>query len=137
MKRSFIAIISIILAVACSNKEDIISKSDLLLNDTIALKYNIEYTNKANNITLLLDSITDSRCPNGVYCVWEGNASVYLNVTVEKQSALVKLHTHVSFVNDTSIKGYNFNFIDIAPYPEFQVTTNPDDYEAAILITKD
>ena len=91
---------------------------ELILNDTLELRYGELYCNSKFEIRLAVDSIQDSRCPKGMYCIWEGNGRVKINLLHDGLIASFWLNTHANFLQDTLIHGLRYELIDLLPYPE-------------------
>ena len=92
---------------------------ELRFNDTIDLKYSELYCNPDYEIRLSFDSLSDSRCPIGVVCFWEGNASFRLIVKSDSiESSSFKLNTNAKFLTDTLVNGFHYELIDMLPYPQ-------------------
>ena len=107
-------------------------------NDTIVIGYNQIYYDFVNDFRLQLDSVlNDSRCSNGGICVWEGNASVRLDLIIggNYQHDLV-LNTNKSFTTDTLIDNINFNLAGLIPYPELNELIDNKDYFVKIITEK-
>ena len=91
---------------------------------------------------LVLKAIAnDSRCPEGVTCIWAGEASV--TVSVYKDSKLVEDHTMVfSMKNEQENKQWFAKYlpekqkkiksISVFPYPKEGVKINPKNYYVKI-----
>ncbi|MFV8321954.1 hypothetical protein [Flavobacterium sp. LS2R12] len=91
---------------------------------------------------LVLKAIAnDSRCPEGVTCIWAGEASVI--VSVYKDSKLVEDHTMVfSMKNEQENKQWFAKYlpekqkkiknISVFPYPKEGVKINPKNYYVKI-----
>lgn len=86
---------------------------------------------------VLKELVSDSRCPEGVTCIWAGEASVV--VSVYKDSKLVEDHTMVfSMKNEEENKQWfskylpekqkNIKSISVFPYPKKDVKINPKNY---------
>jgi hypothetical protein len=61
----------------------------------------------------------DSRCPKGVTCVWEGDATVELRVQAGSAApATVQLHTHDRFDREATVGGLRLRLESVEPYPE-------------------
>lgn len=78
----------------------------------------------ADNTVVSLVSISDSRCPTTVDCVWAGRADVMLQVTSEVDDYDVEL-------NDVEkaaviVDEYLIEFIELNPYPESTSSTSDD-----------
>jgi len=108
---------------------------DLRLNDTILMPLGDCLYDSENQNTLCFDSVvTDSRCPEDVVCVWEGEA-------IGKFSLRNYLHDPVTFKlyqggKDTAINGYTFSFVDLLPHRNSRIQINPRNYRAVMIINK-
>ncbi len=89
--------------------------------------------------------VSDSRCPEGVTCIWAGEASVV--VSVYKDSKLVEDHTMVfSMKNEEENKQWfskylpekqkNIKNFSVFPYPKEGVQVNPKNYYVKIEYVK-
>lgn len=108
----------------------------VLLNDTLKLKYNEIYCSPEYGFLMGFDSIADNRCPLGVTCVWEGNAGVTITLkSRHDQYSTFRLNTHDSFLSDTVVDGLRFELIAVLPYPEINKNYSPDEYEVLLYIS--
>lgn len=66
--------------------------------------------------------ITDSRCPLGGICVWQGTALIKVSFHesgyVHKFTMSLKSFPDLGYPSDTAIGGYKISFIDLKPYPD-------------------
>ncbi len=109
---------------------------ELTLNDTLELKYSELYCNSKYGFRLSFDSLSDGRCPIGVWCIWEGTARI--NLTVQspgKDIHTFTLFTHSSFLNDTMVDGIRYELIDLLPYPEIDRNYQEEDYILRLFIS--
>lgn len=73
---------------------------------------------KEDGITVEVISVSDSRCPEDVVCVWEGEATVQLKMTGdegEHQFYLDLLESY--YAKDTIIGSHKIILQDVLPYP--------------------
>ena len=83
-----------------------------------------------------IDVISDSRCPRGAICVWEGEASCLIEITNEGYIfRKVLTQPGLSGPAKTSLIGYKIAF-DLHPYPETGRTTNKQDYHLGLVISQ-
>ena len=109
---------------------------DQVLNDTIDLKYGQLYCNSEQELRLSFDSISDSRCPIGAICVWEGNASVRLLIKQGGDEDITfRLNTHGMYMTDTLVNGLRYELIDLLPYPEIEQENQAEDFILQLLIS--
>jgi hypothetical protein len=81
----------------------------------------------------------DSRCPADVQCIWAGNATVRLEVSVNgRGSKSLTLNTHrgPSLVDETQYRGYKLKLVQLKPYPRSNRDIAAGDYVATLLVTK-
>ena len=109
---------------------------NLILNDTVYLSYRDCLNDSENQMYICLDSVlNDSRCPIGVYCFWEGNATVRLKYQkYDSKPVIFDLNTHKEFSSDTIIDRYKFTLLGLTPYPIAHQIIAQRDYKARILI---
>lgn len=108
----------------------------LPLNDTVDLKYSELYCNPENELRISFDSLSDSRCPIGATCFWEGNASFRITIKSDSnESNSFKLNTHANFLTDTVVNGLHYELIDVFPYPKIDKEYQLDDYILQLIIS--
>lgn len=80
--------------------------------------------------------VEDSRCPEGVTCIWAGNGKI--KVTLKKGG-----HKSVSFELNTmtepksfAYQGYEVTLVKLAPYPKYNVKIKKRDYVATLKVTR-
>ena len=85
--------------------------------------------------TLLIKEITDSRCPEGVECVWSGEVSLKGEWTYKGTRHLIELHT---VLKDQQIEpeGFSIQIVDAKPYPKYGVESKPEDLVITLLVQK-
>jgi hypothetical protein len=74
----------------------------------------------------------DSRCPQGVTCVWAGNAAV--RVKIGKSDA-VTLNTGIA-PKELEIGDHKVKLVGLTPYPRENVKIDQASYEATLLVSK-
>ena len=112
--------------------------NNLTFNDTIKLSCGECLYDPENHVYICLDSVkSDSRCPTGVYCFWEGNAEVRFKFEkLNEKPILFNLNTHSEFSADTIIDGYKFTLVGLSPYPSVEHQIAQKDYIAEIIVEK-
>ena len=88
-------------------------------------------------LKIKFESVTDdSRCPQGVDCIWSGNAEVVLKVAGMKgETATIKLNTNLN-PKEADYHGYTIKLARLSPYPKKDEKIESDQYEAVLLISK-
>lgn len=79
--------------------------------------------------------LEDSRCPKGVQCVWAGNAKVSIEIEEGNKTKAIELNSTVE-PTEMSYAGYNFKFLQLAPYPTHPESSNKADYVVTLEISK-
>ena len=86
---------------------------------------------------LLKEVVTDSRCPEGVTCVWAGEVSVIVSVYKDSKFIEEKTMVFTKTVDAENIKWINSylndskrvtNSLTIGPYPNVNKVIKPQDY---------
>ena len=116
---------------------------------SITFSYNREFEipvkgsvlNKDEKYLLRFDSVlTDSRCPEGVNCFWQGIAGVRFTIT-EKNSTPEKIDLYtwnnpgMNWCDSVTYKHLNIRLLELNPYPSTNVRYGYDSYKAKIIIT--
>ena len=78
----------------------------------------------------------DSRCPEGVKCVWTGNAKVVLKLSkARKRSAIMSLNTTLDPKHD-DYREYDVKLVNLNPYPKKDVRIKKKDYVATLIVSR-
>lgn len=76
--------------------------------------------------------LTDSRCPTGAECFWQGTALIKISFhekgNVHKFIMSLKHYPGLGYPSDTTIDGYNLIFTDLKSYPDIN-TPSPQTKE--------
>jgi transcription termination factor NusB len=103
----------------------------------IKVQVNKQKSINKNDLTVKFVSVVeDSRCPEGVNCVWAGNAKIELKLK-KKNGAwkTFKLNTNVE-KNVLKFGVYTIKISELTPTPAANVKINPDGYVATFSISK-
>ena len=121
----------------CEELIDPLRSHTLVFDKIISIGFRSPISNINQDLWISFDSlITDSRCPTGVNCYWEGNAEISLRLFNNEFSAIFNLNTNSRFVKDTTINNYDISLIELSPYPNIDCQFNEDDYSAKLIISK-
>ena len=89
-----------------------------------------------DKIKIKFVSVEDSRCPQGVTCVWAGNAKVTIKVTNRKgESKTFDLNTNLE-VRSVKFEDYEIKLVSVEPYPKANAPTGATGYTASFSLTK-
>lgn len=91
------------------------------------------YTSSDGLYTFQINEIGDSRCPEGVVCIWSGEVSLKGEWTVNKIKTAIELHTVVK-AQEKQPDGFTIQIVDAKPYPKYGTESNPDDLVVTLLI---
>lgn len=108
-------------------------------------KLDSEFSLKAGSETLVTEAglkikfgtvVEDSRCPEGVDCIWAGNGKI--TVTLKKgrhKAASFELNTMME-PKGITYQGYEIKLVKLDPYPKHDVTAKKSDYVATLVVSK-
>lgn len=86
---------------------------------------------------LTFDSLmTDSRCPTGTTCVWEGNATIGVSLYQGDVRHALTLNTHPTFATDTTLAALTVALLDLRPYPHVDSTYGAAHYTARLFVSR-
>jgi hypothetical protein len=78
---------------------------------------------------------SDSRCPSGAKCVWEGDAVVVLRVSSEGDgAATLELHANPRFAQQGEAYGVRVTLERLDPYPTTERPASADAYVAHLRV---
>ncbi|MDR1680122.1 MAG: hypothetical protein LBR81_10185 [Prevotellaceae bacterium] len=102
----------------------------------IELKRKQIYYDHDFRFSLEIESVTDSRCPEGAQCVSAGDVEVHFDLILNGNSRhKFVLHQNEEYLADN---GLVFSLVDVEPYPtagKSFVRINQNDYKATIMLT--
>ena len=78
----------------------------------------------------------DSRCPVDVQCVWEGDATVFLDVAGSSATAAYELHTSGRFPRQASHGPYRITLVRLDPVPHAGSPPAAGDYRATLVVVR-
>jgi hypothetical protein len=107
------------------------------LGQEFDLKINQEAMIEGEGMAVVFESVLeDSRCPEGVDCIWSGNAKIKLRSSKQKQTpATIELNTDVES-KSSSYLNYEIRLIALKPRPKSDKPVQPDEYRATLVVTK-
>ena len=78
----------------------------------------------------------DSRCPEGVNCIWAGNGKVQISVSKNgADGQTIELNTNLE-PRSVSYQGYTIALTDLSPHPKSDGDASKADYKASFTVTK-
>lgn len=93
------------------------------------------YTSANGQYTLKITEVSDSRCTEGVQCIWQGEVTVKGDLTENNNKSTFEIH---SVLNDLQKQpdGYTIQLVDAKPYPKYGTESKPEDLVVTLLIQK-
>ncbi len=83
-----------------------------------------------------LSVIEDSRCPEGVNCIWAGVAKIKIQLRKAGKSAqMFELNTN-QMDKSINFEGHQIKLAAVTPYPKSGTATNASSYSATLTITE-
>ena len=126
MKNIILSLFILFSMAACSQKKETISKSEIFTQKP---------TKKKGTQLVLKNVINDSRCPEGVNCIWAGEIEIVVsiykdNVFVKDENILLspKLYKENLAWFATYYPSKKITEIGVLPYPKNGVVIYPKDY---------
>jgi len=108
-----------------------IRRDTIRLGEEFVLRFGERAALPDTNVTLVFQDVTeDSRCPDGVLCVWEGNARILLGVN----QSTVALNTTLD-PKKASVGRYVIRLNSLSPYPMIERRIQKKEYAAALVVT--
>lgn len=126
----FILIVFAGLFFACDKSE---LDSDIFrFGEETSFQQNQTYHSVDGHLSFRIDSITDSRCPVGLICIWSGEARVCLSVHLNEV-----IQDTISTLDDAhSIQNYKFELVDVLPYLDISVQQDAEDRVVILKISR-
>ncbi len=140
--------VSFVMLVLCFTLTGCTGMNDFAPDDLSGVRYGSEFliplhrTVKTidNDYTIRFDSVlTDSRCPEGVYCFWSGIAGIRLTVGGRRgETESVDLYTYDfrEYSDTVTYKNLKVKLINLIPYPSSGKEISPDSYKAKLILSK-
>ena len=130
-----LTLFALILA-GCSSKTTFEPQVSAAVGDTFVLRVGQEVNLQGEGLRILFEAVTeDSRCPQNVTCVWEGNGQVRLRVSSSNEVARIDLNTTVPQRADT-VFNYQIALEKLDPYPIESGRIPADEYRAHLRVTR-
>jgi len=91
---------------------------------------------------LRFDSVfTDSRCPQGAYCVWQGIAGARFtlsrnNSELESFDLYTWNNPGANWSDSALCKNLKIRLLELSPYPSVDLQNSYNNYKARIIVTK-
>ena len=81
--------------------------------------------------------VSDERCPLGVECFWEGDATVVIAIEPgSSDEREAELHTYHGYQRETRHDDYIITLEDLSPYPIWDVVVDPESFVVTLEIER-
>ncbi|MCI0665143.1 MAG: hypothetical protein L0220_29105 [Acidobacteria bacterium] len=110
---------------------------EIRLGQEFELKINQQAMIEDEGLAVVFESVlNDSRCPEGVVCVWSGNAKIRIKLCKQKQTpATSELNTDAG-PKSSSYMNYEVRLVTLKPRPKSNEAVRPSEYKATLVIKK-
>lgn len=126
----YLLVLLLISAMSC---EEIVLDETFTLGKESTFRMNELATSTDGKYTLLITEIMDSRCPQGVQCVWAGEVTVKGEWTANGNKSSFEVHSVVKDQNKQP-DGFSIQIIDAKPYPVYGRENDPENLIVTLLI---
>ena len=136
MKTLFsIKYILVFLLIATMGCEKNVLEQGFTIGKDASFQVNQLYTSADGHYTMKITEVSDSRCPEGVQCIWQGEVTVKGEWTENNSKSTFEIHSVMS--NQTKQPtGYTIQIVDAKPYPKYGTESKPEDLVVTLLIQK-
>jgi len=115
--------------------EETILEQGFTIGKEASFQVNQLYTSANGQYTLKITEVSDSRCAEGVQCVWQGEVTVKGEWTENTNKSTFEIHSVVS-TQTKQPDGYTIQIVDAKPYPKYGTESKPEDLVVTLLIKK-
>jgi hypothetical protein len=107
------------------------------LGQEFELKINQEATIEGEGLAVAFESVLqDSRCPEGVDCIWAGNAKIKIRLSKQTQApGAVELNTGIN-PKSSSFLDYEIKLVALNPRRKADKPVEPNEYKATLIVMK-
>lgn len=126
----YLLVLFLLTSMSC---EEIIMDRTFTIGQESTFRINHLYTSSDGQYTLKINEISDSRCPVGVQCVWQGEVTVKGVWTANNDTSAFEVHSALKD-QDKQPEGFNIEITAARPYPKYSVETRPEDLVVTLLI---
>jgi hypothetical protein len=107
------------------------------LNQEFELKVGQQVSIKKEGLRISFSSVAeDSRCPEGVTCVWAGNGKVVLKLSkARRRSATMNLNTGLD-PKQAAYREYEVKLVSLSPYPKKDAPIKKKNYVATLIVSR-
>lgn len=113
------------------------AQEDVRLDQEFELRNGQSVRVEGERLTVTFSRVAeDSRCPEGVQCVWAGNAKVVLRLSKgRRRASTMSLNTGVD-PRQRVYRGYEVKLVKLDPYPKENRRIRRRDYVATLVVSR-
>lgn len=130
---SYLMFFLILFLFAATSCEDKVIDQGFALGHEYSFEVNKLYTSEDGRYSLIISEISDSRCPEGVQCIWQGEVTIKGEWAVSGSKSSFEIHSEISQSNKQP-DGYTIQIVDAKPYPKFGVESKPENLIVTLLV---
>ena len=110
---------------------------EVALNQEFEIKVGERVSIKEEGLKVSFASVAeDSRCPEGVQCIWAGNVKIVLRLSkTGRRAAAMRLNTNLEPTQD-DYRGYDVKLVSVNPHPKKDVRIKKKEYVATLIVSK-
>lgn len=88
------------------------------------------------NLSITITNISDSRCPEGLICIWGGD--VAMDFRIEEGNSVIDTTLDLNYHRDnpSEFGGYRFEITDVLPHPELGTVIELDEVRVVMDLVK-
>ena len=112
-------------------------KKEAALDEEFEIKLGQQVSIKHEGLRVSFTLVAeDSRCPEGVECIWAGNGKIVLRLSKQRRrAATMRLNTNLDPKTD-DYRGYDVKLVKLSPYPKKDVPIKKKDYVATLVVSR-
>ena len=130
---ALLLLLAILLAPACS--ESPTEPVGPSLGEQFSLGVGESASIRSERVTISFERLaSDSRCPIGGVCFWQGEAVVALSLKARGSDSSFELSTF--FTPRAAVSGYEVILLGVSPNPSTTVVTDPGSYRVELVVRK-
>ncbi len=111
------------------------SCEDKIIDQEFSLEISKLYASTDGHYSVIINNVSDSRCPEGVQCIWQGEVTVNGELNVDGSKLPFEVHSVVSQSNKQP-EGYTIQIVDAKPYPKYGTESKPENLIVTLLVKK-
>jgi len=132
---SYLMFFLILFLFAGSSCEDKVIDQGFALGREYSFEVNKLYTSEDGHYSLIINEVSDSRCPEGVQCVWQGEVTIKGELSENGSKYPFEIHSVLTQMNKAP-GTFSLKYIDAKPYPRNGIESKTEDLVIMLLIDK-